>query len=160
MPKRSRPRTASWEPSSGFRLNNTMSKKLIIIVAAVLLIGGGAGGYYFFLMPKKHTIAKKVAPPPPPKLAYVDVKEMTLRLADAGSEHYIKLAPVLGVPSTKSDEVQEKLPVVRDRIVTVVTARSSTDLATPAGKDKLKADLIDVLHRDFHEDVVDIYFSD
>ncbi len=137
-----------------------MSKRFITIVAAVLLIGGGAGGYYFFVMAKKPAIAKKAAPPPPPKLAYVDVKEMTLRLSDTAAEHYIKLSPVLGVPTAKSDEISEKLPVVRDRIVTVVTARSAGDLATPAGKDKLKADLMDVLHRDFHEDVVDIYFSD
>jgi flagellar protein FliL len=137
-----------------------MSKKLIIIVAAVLLIGGGAGGYYFFVRAKKPGVAKAAPPPPPPKLAYVDVKEMTLRLADAGSEHYIKLSPALGVPVAKSDEMQEKLPVVRDRIVTVITAHASTDLTTPAGKDKLKTELMTVLHRDFGEDVVDIYFSD
>lgn len=137
-----------------------MPKPIILIVAAVLLLGGGAGGYYFFVRAKKPAIAKKVAPPPPPKLAYVDVKEMTMRLTDTGSEHYIKLSPVLGVPESKSDEMGEKLPVVRDRIVTVVTARSSADLSTPAGKDKLKADLMNVLHHDFHDDVVDIYFSD
>jgi len=137
-----------------------MSKTIIIAIAAVVLIGGGAGGYHFFVKPKKLAVAKKVAPPPPPKLAYVDVKEMTMRLTDAGAEHYIKLSLVLGVPVAKSDEISEKLPVVRDRIVTVVTARSSADLATPAGKDKLKADLMNVLHHDFHDDVVDIYFSD
>jgi flagellar protein FliL len=137
-----------------------MPKPLIIIVAAVLLIGGGGGGYYFFVKAQKPAVAKKVAPPPPPKLAYVEVKEMTLRLADAGAEHYIKLSPVLGVPAIKSEEMEEKVPVVRDRIVTIVTARSSADLATPAGKDKLKADLMDILHRDFHDDVIDIYFSD
>lgn len=137
-----------------------MPKPIIIIVAVVVLIGGGAGGYYFFAKPKKPGVAKPVAPPPPPKLAYVDVKEMTMRLADAGTEHYIKLSPVLGVPEAKSDEMGEKLPVVRDRIVTVVTACSAADLATPAGKDKLKSDLMTVLHKDFHDDVVDIYFSD
>jgi len=137
-----------------------MSKKLIIIVAAVLLIAGGGGGYYFFVRAKKPSVATKAPPPPPPKLAYVDVKEMTLRLADTGSEHYIKLSPTLGVPVAKSDEMQDKLPVVRDRIVTVVTAHTSTDLVTPAGKDKLKTELMTVLHRDFSEDVVEIYFSD
>lgn len=135
-------------------------KLLIIVIAVVLLAGGGGAGYYFLLRPKKPKVAKQAPPPPPPKLAFVDVKEITLRLADAGAEHYIKLSPVLGVPVAKSEEMGEKLPVVRDRIVTVVTARNSTDLATPAGKDKLKADLMDILHHDFHEDVVDIYFSD
>jgi flagellar FliL protein len=137
-----------------------MSKTIIIVVAAVVLLGGGGGGYYFLVMAKKPAVAKAAPPPPPPKLAYVDVKEMTLRLSDAGAEHYIKLVPVLGVPTAKSDEMEEKLPVVRDRIVTIVTARSSTDLATAAGKDKLKTDLMTVLQHDFHEDVVDIYFSD
>ena len=137
-----------------------MSKTLIITVAVVLLIGAGAGGYYFAVMAQKPALATKLIPPPPPKLAYVDVKEMTLRLADAGAEHYIKLGAVLGVPTSKSDEVEDKLPVARDRIVTVVTARSSAELVTPAGKDKLKADLMEILHRDFHEDVVEIYFSD
>jgi flagellar FliL protein len=140
-----------------------MSKKLIIIVAAVLLIGGGgAGGYYHFFMAKKSKVANATPPPSPaqPKLAYVDVKEMTLRLADANSEHYIKLSPALGVPVAKSDEMTDKLPVVRDRIVTVVTAHTSQDLVTPAGKDKLKTELMAALHRDFKEDVVEIYFSD
>jgi flagellar FliL protein len=137
-----------------------MSKKLIIIVAAVFLIAGGGGGYYFLVRAKKPSIAKKAPPPVPLKLAYVDVKEMTLRLADAGSEHYIKLSPSLGVPVAKSEEMEEKLPVVRDRIVTVVTAHTSTDLATPAGKDKLKGELMTALDRDFSGDVVEIYFSD
>jgi flagellar protein FliL len=138
-------------------------KKIIIIAAAVLVLGGGgAGGYYFFFRAKTHKSARvaPVPPPPPVKLAYVDVKEMTLRLADNDSEHYIKLSPALGVPPAKSDEMTDKLPVVRDRIVTVVTAHTSQDLVTPAGKDKLKTELMTVLHRDFKEDVVDIYFSD
>jgi flagellar protein FliL len=137
-----------------------MSKKLIIIVAALVLLGGGGSGYYFVLMPKKPGIKKAAPPPPPPKLAFVEVKEMTLRLADANNEHYIKLSPVIAVPAKKSDEMTDKLPVVRDRIVTVVTARSSTDLVSPAGKDKLKTDLMKALHRDFQDDVVEIYFSD
>jgi flagellar protein FliL len=137
-----------------------MSKKLIIIVAAVVLLGGGGSGYYFFLMPKKPGIKKATPPPPPPKLAYVEVKEMTLRLADASNEHYIKLSPVIAVPEKKSEEMTNKLPIVRDRIVTVVTARNSNDLISPAGKDKLKTDLMTALHRDFQDDVVEIYFSD
>jgi flagellar FliL protein len=137
-----------------------MPKPIVIVIAAVVLLGGGGGAYHFLLASKKPTVAKKIEPPPPPKLAFVDVKEMTMRLADVGAEHYIKLTPVLGVPEKKSDEMTEELPVVRDRIVTVVTARSAADLATPAGKDKLKEDLLVALHHDFHNDIVDIYFSD
>ena len=137
-----------------------MSKLVLILIAVALLLCGAAGGYYYFAMTKKPAVAAKPEPPPPPKIAYVEVKEMTLRLADTGAEHYIELAPVLSVLEKKSDEITEALPVVRDRIVSVVAARSSSDLATPAGKDKLKADLLASLHHDFHSDVVEIYFSD
>jgi flagellar basal body-associated protein FliL len=56
--------------------------------------------------------------------------------------------------------MENKLPIVRDRIVTVVTARSSTELAGPVGQRKLKEDLVSTLHKDFQDTLVDIYFSD
>ena len=45
--------------------------------------------------------------------------------------------------------MENKIPVVRDRIVTVVTARSSSELASPMGQRKLKEDLVSTLHKDF-----------
>jgi flagellar protein FliL len=134
-----------------------MSKKLIIIaVAAVMLVGGGAA---FELGPLGGK-AGKTADPVPPKVAYVEVREMTLRLADTATEHYIKLDPVLAVPARQAEAMQDKIPVVRDRIVTVVSARSSVELASPAGQLKLKEDLVSILHKDFKDDLVDLYFSD
>jgi len=95
-----------------------------------------------------------------PKVAYVEVREMTLRLADLNTEHYIKLDPVLAVRLKAEEETANKLPLVRDRIVTVVTARSSTELTSPAGQRKLKEDLLTELHKDLHDILIDIYFSD
>ena len=56
--------------------------------------------------------------------------------------------------------MEDKIPVVRDRIVTVVTARSSTELSSPDGQRKLKEDLVSILHKEFKDDLVDLYFSD
>lgn len=102
---------------------------------------------------------KAASAPPPPKVAFVEVNEVTLRLADSSSEHYIKLSPVLAVREAKAEEIQARLPVVRDRVVTLVTARPSTELATPQGELKLKKDLLEALRPDFRDEVVDIYFN-
>ena len=137
-----------------------MSKKLLIIaVAAVLIVGGGAAAALKlgFLGSGE---AAKPADPAPPKVAYVEVREMTLRLADTSTEHYIKLDPVLAVTAKQAEAMEDKIPVVRDRIVTVVTARSSIELSSPDGQRKLKEDLVSLLHKDFKDDLVDLYFSD
>ena len=136
-----------------------MSKKVIILgVSAVLLLGGGAAAALKLgVFGGRAPIATA---PAPPKVAYVEVREMTLRLADTGSEHYIKLDPVLAVRAAEAEAMENKIPVVRDRIVAVVTARSSNELASPVGQRKLKEDLVSTLHKDFQNDLVDIYFSD
>jgi flagellar protein FliL len=137
-----------------------VSKKVITIaVSAVLLIGGGAAAALKlgFLGASS---AAKTAEPVAPKVAYVEVREMTLRLADSGTEHYIKLDPVLAVRAGEAEAMENNIPVVRDRIVAVVTARSSSELTSPVGQRKLKEDLVSTLHKDFQDDLVDIYFSD
>ena len=137
-----------------------MSKTLVIIaVSAVLLIGGGAAAA-LKLGVIGGSDAAAPAQPIAPKVAYVEVREMTLRLADSGTEHYIKLDPVLAVKAAEAEAMENKIPVVRDRIVAVVTARSSSELASPVGQRKLKEDLVSTLHKDFQNDLVDIYFSD
>ena len=135
-----------------------MSKTLIIVAAVgVLAIGGGAAAWKLGVFDGHGSTHNA---PVAPKGAYVEVREMTLRLADSGTEHYIKLDPVLAVRATEADAMENKIPVVRDRIVAVVTARSSSELASPVGQRKLKEDLVSTLHKDFQDDLVDIYFSD
>jgi len=137
-----------------------VSKKLIIIaVSAVVVIGGGAAAALELGLLGGGKGAR-AAEPVAPKVAYVEVREMTLRLADTATEHYIKLDPVLAVPAKEAEMMADKIPVVRDRIVTVVSARSSNELSSPAGQRKLKEDLVSSLHKEFKDDLVDLYFSD
>ena len=139
-----------------------MKLKLIIGGGLLVLAAGGGGALYWTwsrppLKAGKTAVAK--TPEPPPKVAYVDAKEMTLRLADTAAEHYIKLTPVLAVRVKSADEVTDRVAVVRDRIVAIVTARSSAELATPQGEVALKRDVAAALKQDFNDAIVDIYFS-
>lgn len=138
-----------------------MNKKLIIIAAAaVLAIGGGGAAAMKFGLLGSNGATDKTAQPAVPKVAYVEVREMTLRLADSNTEHYMKISPVLAVVAREKESMEDRLPIVRDRIVAVVTARTSTELSNPEGQQKLKKDLVTTLHQDFHDTLVDIYFSD
>lgn len=135
---------------------------IVIGLGALVLVGGGGGAYYKFLRKPPAAHGKLVVhaqATPAPKVAYVEVKELTMRLADTDAEHYMKFSPVLAVRVAAADEMNEKMPIVRDRINTITSARSSTELATPIGQQKLKHDLLQALHGDFKDDVVDIYFD-
>ncbi len=136
----------------------------VIIAGVVLLLAGGAGGAFFYTRmaaakPDQSEALAVKTPEPRPKVAYVDAKEMTLRLSDTAAEHYIKLTPVLAVRVKNADEVNDRIAVIRDRIVAIVTARSSTELATPQGETALKRDVVGALKHDFDDSIIDIYFS-
>jgi flagellar basal body-associated protein FliL len=134
--------------------------KLIIGGGVLALIAVGGGFYWFKLMPTGAARAQAVATPePPPRLAFVDAKEMTLRLSDTEAEHYIKVTPVLAVHVKEADDVTDRLAEVRDRIIGIVTARSSAELSTPKGEAALKRDVTLALKPDFHDEIVEIYFS-
>ncbi len=138
-------------------------KKILIAVAALALAGGlGFGVRYYLHARKAHRAARaaKAAPSVPVKVAYVDVKEMTLRLDDSDAEHYIRIEPILAVLPSAAKQIKNTVPVVRDRIVTIVTACSSAELATPSGANKLKHAMLGALHRQFGNDVVGVYFSE
>jgi flagellar basal body-associated protein FliL len=143
-------------------------RKIILSAAGLVVLIAGAGAGLLTRMHKSnaisgHNVVKSsdsaAKASCPPKVAFVEVNEVTLRLADRDSEHYIKLSPVLAVREPKVEEIQARLPIVRDRVVTLVTARPSTELATPQGELKLKSDLLEALRPDFQDEIVDIYFN-
>ncbi len=144
-----------------------MGKKIVIAAGAVgFAAAAAAAGVYLGIirMPgvgkaPQGSAASAKASAKAPKVALVDVKELTLRLSDKDVEHYIKLTPVLAVRESCQSEVEERVPLVRDRMVTIVTAHSAADLATVDGAANLKKQMLDALSRDFASNIVDIYFT-
>jgi flagellar protein FliL len=138
-----------------------MGRKLIIAgVGLVVIAAVAVGGAMYGLFGPRFALRGRAAQShQPPKLGFVDVKELTLRLADTDAEHYIRMTPVLAVAASDQETVEDRIPIVRDRIVSIVSSRTSTVLATPQGEARLKKDLIDALHKEFGDDVVDVYFS-
>jgi flagellar protein FliL len=139
-----------------------MAKKGLVIagIAAALGAGATAGTIYWQTLgapagkDRKQNRAAEA-----PKVAYVEVKELTLRLADTATEHYIKVTPVLAVRVNSVEDISEHDPVIRDRLVSLVSARSSVELATPQGETQLKHDILEALQNDFGDEVIGVYFT-
>lgn len=127
---------------------------LLIVVALVAAAGGAAGWMHFGRRGSAATAAEPVPP------AYVEIKTLTVRLADTDGEHYIKVLPVLAVTQAVASDVSKHLPIARDAMVSVIAAKTSTQLMAPAGDAELKKELIAAVNRRFGGGVVGIYFDE
>jgi flagellar FliL protein len=138
-------------------------KKLIIIIAAVLalvLVGGGAAT--FFIIKKKHADeaaaaaaeedggevadakpAKKpagkehggdhAAPP-----AFVPLDPFTVNLADKDQDRYAQIGMTLQVDDAHlADEIKNYMPAIRNAVLMILSHKSSEELLSPEGKEKL-----------------------
>jgi len=129
--------------------------KIGYAVALVATILAAFFGYEYYFA---DTHAKGNGAPTPP--VYVEIPSLSVRLADTGTEHYIKVTPVLAVKKGSEQLIKDRLPVVRDLMVTVISAKQSSELMTPQGNAGLKKELVEALDRSFHDGVVAVYFSD
>jgi len=121
------------------------SKKLLIIVLILLLLGGGAAaGWYFFIKSKpqltatqKQKEAEAHAAPP----IYVALETFTANLS--GGDEVIQID--ISVLVSKEEDavfVKTHMPVLRDRILNLLTTKDAESLKTVDGKLSLSKEII------------------
>jgi flagellar FliL protein len=120
-------------------------KKLIIIIAAVLLMAGGGGGFYFFKK-KKDAAAQEAAKVAPKKVAFIDMKDMTINLASTNTGEragVMKLKISLEVSDPKlTAEIQPLLPRIEDIFQVYMRELRAADLEGSMGIYRLKEELL------------------
>lgn len=137
------------------------SKKILLLALGLLLLAaGGAFGWHFF-----SSEATAAGPQAPPPLALVHLNNFIVNLADTDRNAYLKVGVDLGVtgPITNGKDGNQAVPKpeIRDTILAVLTTCHSADLLTPAGKKKLKQNLIRALDRRIPKlGVRQVYFTD
>jgi flagellar FliL protein len=136
------------------------SKKLIIIVAAavVLLLGGGGG---VLLLMKKQSDAHAAAAAdeededgghskPAPKAkdgkavppTFLPLEQFVVNLADRDTDKFAQVAISLQIDDPKvADQLKAYLPAVRSTILMILTRKSSKELLSEEGKQKLKEEI-------------------
>ena len=127
-------------------------KGLIIIIAVLVLVlaGGGVGAYIYMkksAAAEEHGGDKKGAKKKadkkhgPPQFAPLD--PFTVNLADPGREHYLQIGLTYEVAAADvADALKAQMPLIRSRVLLLLTSRTADELASPAGKAKLATELV------------------
>ena len=118
-------------------------KKVILFVIPFLLILLGGGAAYFFLLNKSKKEEKPKVAPPEVGVMYKLEPAFIVNLADPEITVYARVSITLELANQKVLlEVQKREPIIRDAIIEVISSKTSNDLRTPEGRERLKLELL------------------
>ncbi len=131
-------------------------KKLIIIVAAVLLVLIGGGAALMMMKSKKQhaededggeapaaveTSHAKPKPGTPP--TFVPLDPFTVNLADKDVDRFAQVGVTLEVGDPKTaDQLKAYMPAIRSNVLMVLSHKTSAELLTREGKEKLAREIL------------------
>ena len=138
-------------------------QKLIMIIAAAVLLAGGAGGAAMVwkkkqaaaaaaaaaaeagdgeaATPAAHAAAHKDEHKGPP--AFLPLDPFIVNLADKDSERYAQIGITLELADPKfADQLKAYMPAIRNGVLLVLAHKSSQELLSRAGKEKLAAEIM------------------
>jgi flagellar FliL protein len=122
-------------------------KLIIIVVVALLAIIGGAAGWFLTRSAPNPAEHKEVKAEP---AEYVPVDSFTVNLQPENGEQYLQIQFSLQVANAKEVELMKKnMPIVRSRLLLLLSGKKASEIATVAGKRALAAEIIAALKPPF-----------
>ena len=151
------------EKKKGKKKGSLLKWIIFILVPLILLGGGGFFAYIkFFHSPaeseKKEVKKEKTGEE---KLGYIyPLSTFVVNLS--GGKRYLKASISLELDSEKGgEEMEKRLPRIRDNILMLLSNESFENISTPLGKDNLKKKITDKLNAFFrHGKIKNIYFTE
>jgi len=124
-------------------------KKKIVIIAGIvvlLLIGGGA---WYFLSHKTPAADAKTAEQPAHKhVVYLPLDTFTVNLRDADQERFLQVTINLELSDAATGEtIKKQMPAVRNRVLLLLSSKTSEELLPREGKEKLSVEIAAELHK-------------
>ena len=117
------------------------SRKLLVVVIALGVLGAGGGGTWWFLNRDAGTAQASVAAAPRPPV-FMNLEPFTVNLLEENGEHYLQTSLVFQVADDKTVETMKLyLPVIRNRVLLLLSGKRPSDIASPEGKAKLVAEV-------------------
>jgi len=150
-----------------------MSKKvIIIIVAAVFLVLAVIGGGFFFMwkmmsttlqqnqVVAEETISEEVETNAIKPLYSLDT--FIVNLADQGGKRYLRVTMELEISTIEvTEEINQRLPQLRNSILMLVPSKSYADIGTAAGKGALRDELMAQMNTFLTTgEITNIYFTE
>ena len=134
-----------------------MSTKVLIIIAAVVVLLFGMMGAGFFVIWQKMSFtmaqvqmqnsdqtAEEETPPADTSIGPTyKMDTMIVNLADQGGKRYLRVTMDLELSAPEViEEINKRLPQLRDAILMVLPAKQYSDISTTEGKIKLRDELM------------------
>lgn len=121
--------------------------KIIVLALGICLAITGAGGGYWYS--QRHRAAangaeqpKKVAHKP---RVFATLEPFTVNLRATASEHFMQVGIVFEVSSNEiSEAIKANMPLIRGKVLLLLSGKTAEELGTPEGKGKLAAELVAV----------------
>ena len=113
-------------------------KGLLIGILAVVLAGGGGAGWFFLKPPHDPDAEKLALYKPSPEPVFVTLEPFTVNLADEGGDRMAQVAVVLQMQNAYAEsELKKVMPVVRSKLLKLLSSQKSEQLLTEKGKEAL-----------------------
>lgn len=152
------------------------TKVLIIVIAVFVLVMGMMGGGFFILWSKMSATMAQVQTPDTEQPAEEEVKQeeavsigpiykletLIVNLADQGGKRYLRITMELELSAPELiDEIDKRLPQLRDAILMILPTKTFADIGTTPGKIALRDELLAKLNSYLKTGTVStIYFSE
>jgi flagellar FliL protein len=145
---------------------------IVMILVLLALAGGGAAGYFLFLAPKSDQAQGPVLQARGAQTqAYapgglsgpiMPMDSFIVNLTDAQGTRYLKVTIQAEMShELLSQEIEKRLPQIRDEVITLLSSKSFDDVATIAGKRALKRGILTSMNKYLTTGkVLNVYFSD
>ncbi|WP_029521025.1 flagellar basal body-associated FliL family protein [Persephonella sp. IF05-L8] len=127
-------------------------KLIILLVVLLLLLGGGGGAAYKFLVLDKQEAKKEENKAEKIQQEIKDIENLgimfevgtfVVNLADKDADRYLKVTIILELANEQvKQEVEKRLPQIKDSITTLLFTKTSRELRTAEGVEKLKEEIL------------------
>ena len=160
------------EAESGSESSGGVSKTLIIVIFAgfvLILAGLGAGFYIVLKKPPPNTAAVTAPEAASEKKAQVksmgpifSMKPFVVNLAGSGGNRFLRIKIDFELKDQQVlEQVHVQLPRVKDRLLTILSAKRFEDIDTVEGKGALRSEIAAAMDGIFSEGaVVNVYFTE
>jgi len=136
-------------PVPGPSEKKSKKKLLLFTTLLALALAGGAGAAYFFVGSAPDPNA---APEPEPVLppVYLQMERFTVNLQPELDEQYLQVAFTLQVVDQATvEQIKLYMPLVRSRLLMLLSSKKASEINTPEGKQKLQEEILATLREPF-----------
>lgn len=123
-------------------------KKLFAVIAILLMSLGGAGAWFVLGQEPDPNAEPKAAPVLPP--VYLQMEQFTVNLQPEVGEQYLQVAFTVQVSDqVQVDQIKLYMPLVRSRLLMLLSSKKPSEISTAEGKQKLQEQIVEALREPF-----------